>query len=363
MPLKPNSGAPPTPFSLDIPSDVLKSKPKSYSSLVLKFKTAYQNGTEFGVTSTEYLTLIEREHIVIQSDKAKYKPGNLVQFRVLMMDVNLIPFEATSIEYTIESPSNNKMAMKTLTNPGQVVTGSFPLDKYAEQGGWSISVEATTPNGKIEAVYPFDVEEYVLPTFEVKINTDRSFIIEGEAEDVPIKIDAIYTFGQPVKGDAKVTITKMPCSVPSYYGYKPTASIACSPFTTCPKVDKNGCLVPPEIELDIKKFDGSHSDSIPRDELKKLYDFQDSNWRCQCGKNLLIKASVIDKTSGEELGAESKLKVESQKYSVDFVYTPDARREGIPFEFIAQAKFIDGSLLDVDGKVTCNVEVSYFLLR
>ena len=159
VPLKPNSGAPPTPFSLDIPSDVLKSKPKSYSSLVLKFKTAYQNGTEFGVTSTEYLTLIEREHIVIQSDKAKYKPGNLVQFRVLMMDVNLIPFEATSIEYTIESPSNNKMAMKTLTNPGQVVTGSFPLDKYAEQGGWSIPVEATTANGKIEAVYAFDVEE------------------------------------------------------------------------------------------------------------------------------------------------------------------------------------------------------------
>ena len=98
--------------------------------------------------------------------------------------------------------------MKTLNNPGQVVTGSFPLDKYAEQGSWSISVEATTANGKIESVYAFEVKEYVLPTFEVKINTDRGFIIEGEAEDVPIKIDAIYTFGQPVKVDAKVTIRK-----------------------------------------------------------------------------------------------------------------------------------------------------------
>ena len=96
---KPNENQPPVPFSIEIPANVLSTKPHSYSSLYLHFSTSYQNGTNFGLEQSEYLTLIEREHIVIQSDKAKYKPGNLVQFRVLMMDVNLKPVQARALRY------------------------------------------------------------------------------------------------------------------------------------------------------------------------------------------------------------------------------------------------------------------------
>ena len=40
--------------------------------------------TKFGITETEFLTLIDRDQILIQTDKAKYKPGNKVQGLVLI---------------------------------------------------------------------------------------------------------------------------------------------------------------------------------------------------------------------------------------------------------------------------------------
>ena len=100
---KPNANQPPVPFSIEIPANVLSTKPHTYSSLYLEFSTSYQNGTQFGLTQSEYLNLIEREHIVIQSDKAKYKPGNLVQFRVIMMDVNLKPVQARALRNLFSS--------------------------------------------------------------------------------------------------------------------------------------------------------------------------------------------------------------------------------------------------------------------
>ena len=356
---RPNSDQKSVPFSIDMPTDIMSKKPRDWSSLVLHFSTLLPNGTEFGLQSTEYLSIIERESMIIQSDKAKYKPGNLVNFRLLSMDVNLTPIVPVSLSYSIISPSDNKMAQKKVLPDSAVATGQFTLDKFAEQGTWTIEAVAQTDRGKFEASYSFEVEEYVLPTFEVKITTDRSFVIAGERENVPLKIDAVYTFGQPVKGDAKVTITKMPCEKPSW-GYRPDIEpVPCPAFAECPERDEDGCLVPPSLTLDIKKFDGSYSTSINRKDLSKIYNFEDDNWRCQCGKNLLITASVIDKNSEEELDSQKKLAVESEKYKIDFVYTPEARREGVPFQFIAQAKYVDGSVLDVSGVAKCNIEAGW----
>ena len=45
----------------EIPENVKTFKSRDYDSLVVEFRTLLANGTEFGLTSTEYLTLIERE--------------------------------------------------------------------------------------------------------------------------------------------------------------------------------------------------------------------------------------------------------------------------------------------------------------
>ena len=41
---------------------------------------------------------------------------------------------------------------------------------------------------------------------KVNINTDRGFILEKDTLGLPFKIDAVYTFGQPVVGSAEISL-------------------------------------------------------------------------------------------------------------------------------------------------------------
>jgi hypothetical protein len=128
-------------FQLDVPSNVKSLKPEDWSSLTLQMTTKLANGSDFGIQETEYLTLIDRDQILIQTDKAKYKPGNKVQGRFIFTDINLKPVSMQSLKYTIYSPSNNKMQQKSLVPNGSVNKFNFQLDKYAEQDNGKLKLK------------------------------------------------------------------------------------------------------------------------------------------------------------------------------------------------------------------------------
>lgn len=86
-----------------------------------------------------YLEIVEVERMLIQSDKAKYKPGNLVQFRILTIDQDLKPLDA-EVTYQIKSPEANVMGQATVKVIDGVFAGKFQLDAYAEQGIWKMEV-------------------------------------------------------------------------------------------------------------------------------------------------------------------------------------------------------------------------------
>merc|ERR1719454_269214 len=178
------------------------------------------------------------------------------------------------------------MQQKSLVPNGSVNKFNFQLDKYAEQGEWKIEVEAENQDGIKEETYTFDVEEYVLPKFEVNIGLDKSFMVLGEPEDIPVKLDATYTFGQPVEGDAQLVVTKLPCNNNNYYWQPEVIIPVCEDFEKgCPEYDENGCEVPPELNIDIKKYSGSSAFTLNRIELEKIANFEGAikNWRCECG--------------------------------------------------------------------------------
>ena len=77
--------------------------------------------------------------MLIQSDKAKYKPGNTVQFRIIVLDQDLMG-RVADVSYEIKSPSQNMMAQGQLASQNGVVQGRFQLDAFAEQGEWKIQV-------------------------------------------------------------------------------------------------------------------------------------------------------------------------------------------------------------------------------
>jgi nitrogen fixation protein FixH len=83
------------------------------------------------------------------------------------MDINLKPTEFNSLSYVIESPSGNKMSQKKATLESSVYENKFQLDQYCEQGQWKIKVKAENTETTLNKEYTFEVEEYVLPKFEV----------------------------------------------------------------------------------------------------------------------------------------------------------------------------------------------------
>jgi CD109 antigen len=348
-----------SPFEISIPTNVLNSKPNEWSTLSIVFETTLANGTSFGIQASTSLTLAERDEVIIQSDKAKYKPGNLVNFRFLLMNINLKPTEFNSLSYVIESPSGNKMSQKKATLESSVYENKFQLDQYCEQGQWKIKVKAENTETTLNKEYTFEVEEYVLPKFEVEIGLNKNFLVLGEKEDIPIKIDATYTFGKPVSGEANVVITKMPCGQRNYY--RPTSIRVpekCKPLDlNCVKYDKFGCRVPPELKINVKKYNGRFTTTLDREQIEEVANFEDDQWHCKCGNNLKISATVIDQFSDEELFAEAKLAVHREKYVVNEIYSPSAPREGIPFEFIFKVEYVDGSTIDVGGTTSCRFSV------
>lgn len=138
--ISPNSNEPTSNFEFAVPTNIESSRPTDYASLQLKAKTFWSNGTEMsGISDSAYLTLKKTDQILIQSDKAKYKPGNLVQFRIITLNQDLAGL-ASNVDYEIKSPSNNMMSQGTKVTTNGVVEGKFQLDAFAEQGEWEIKV-------------------------------------------------------------------------------------------------------------------------------------------------------------------------------------------------------------------------------
>lgn len=53
----------------------------------------------------------------------------------------------------------------------------------------------------------FEISEYVLPKFEVKLDVP-SFIVHKD-KTLKVTVRAKYTFGKPVKGEVELTATKV----------------------------------------------------------------------------------------------------------------------------------------------------------
>ncbi|XP_042229017.1 alpha-2-macroglobulin-P-like isoform X2 [Homarus americanus] len=133
----------------------------------------------------------------IQTDKSLYLPGQTVQFRILTISG---PFMLVSTEkypiVWVTTPSDTRVAQWTdVDNSDGLVHLSLQLADEPEQGHYNIHVE--TVQGT-KHFYSFNVQEYVLPRFEVEVTTDKYFL----ATDVhfAFTVCARYTFGQPVKG-------------------------------------------------------------------------------------------------------------------------------------------------------------------
>ncbi|XP_046801006.1 CD109 antigen-like isoform X2 [Lucilia cuprina] len=155
--------------------------------------------------STELNFKNKKPKTYIQTDKAVYKPGDLIQYRIVVLDENTRP---AKLEQPLtlgfkDGAGNFVKQIKDIQLTKGVYTGEFQLSDQPVLGEWIMEVNLSPNEDDTKTEKKFHVDKYVLPKFSVDIETAKDI-----AYDIPLKITirSKYTYGQPVKGQATIAI-------------------------------------------------------------------------------------------------------------------------------------------------------------
>nr|XP_045611875.1 murinoglobulin-1-like [Procambarus clarkii] len=239
----------------------------------------------------------------IQTDKYIYKPGQDVQFRILTV---IGPYLNVStdkyLEVWVETPSGSRVAQWTdVQNPG-LVQLSMKLTDEPQEGSYKILVRAHSDEEPVTRT--FKVEEYVLPRFDATLTTPN-YLLRSHTK-FNITVCATYTYGQPVKGNLTLEITKQ--------GRKKSR-------TTDIIEDKIfGCK---DIEI---------LAASPETNVKFLY-----------GKILYVNATVVENGTGEVFNVYKKITIHNTAIIFINVGKEDFLKPYLPFTGQVKVAFPDGS--------------------
>lgn len=136
--------------------------------------------------------------IFLETDKPVYKPGQTVRMRLLTMDALLKP-QTTPAVIEIQDAKGIKIFRKSVETDGYGMAAvDLPLSTEPNLGVWKITARADQQETQLDV----RVEEYVLPKYEVRVDTERGWVLAGD----PIEgvVSGEYTFGKPVVGDVEI---------------------------------------------------------------------------------------------------------------------------------------------------------------
>uniref|UniRef100_A0A669AWG8 Uncharacterized protein n=1 Tax=Oreochromis niloticus TaxID=8128 RepID=A0A669AWG8_ORENI len=172
---------------------------------------------EFGTQTLEKTVLISLQYgyIFIQTDKTIYTPSTTVHYRVFAMRPNMEPTDKT-----YQPGTDTSVVVDIVVIFPQCHTQSCVSYKHintelcvlyvhlcvsvciCSTGTWKVVSKFNT-NLKQTFEAEFEVKEYVLPTFEVKLTSEVPFFYV-DSDELTINIKATYLFGKKVDGTAFV---------------------------------------------------------------------------------------------------------------------------------------------------------------
>jgi CD109 antigen len=148
-------------------------------------------------------TISKRCTVLIETDKAIYKPGDKVQYRVVILDSDTRPYEYNYMTINITNADGKVIFSDVPVTSGEpVLEATFDISSKASLGEYKVSVNVDDDPETTEQV--FEVSKYVQPRLEVFADT-KKFVAISERE-VVVKLYAKYNSGEFVKGKAKVTV-------------------------------------------------------------------------------------------------------------------------------------------------------------
>nr|XP_060515699.1 alpha-2-macroglobulin-like [Panthera onca] len=159
--------------------------PRSPSNEEVMFLTVQVKGpTQEFKKRTTVVVKNEESLVFVQTDKAIYKPGQTVKFRVVSLDGNFHPLSELIPLVFIQDPKGNRIAQwQKLKLASGLTQLAFPLSSEPIQGSYKVVVQKES-GGRTE--HPFAVEEFVLPKFEVQVTMPKIITILEEEVNVSV---------------------------------------------------------------------------------------------------------------------------------------------------------------------------------
>ncbi|KAH3723817.1 hypothetical protein DPMN_049611 [Dreissena polymorpha] len=248
--------------------------------------------------------------VYIQTDKAVYKPGQTVHFRVFGVTADLrVVFDKLHVE--LYDPKDNKInqwhvAAAEVTSLGGVYIQHQVMSEAPVLGTWKLKAKLLSYEGLYEEK-TFKVDEYVLPKFEVEI--DLPSFGRTEEKEFSGHIKAKYTFGKPVKGDVELRVSPKP----EQFEWK------------------NGQRVKTSTTLEMKlPIDGKASFTIATSRLEQLRVRLD-------GAILVFEANVTESLTRMKQGDTQEVRFYKEPLKLEFPASlPDTFKPGMTYEAVVK---------------------------
>uniref|UniRef100_A0A6B2E4V8 CD109 antigen n=1 Tax=Phlebotomus kandelakii TaxID=1109342 RepID=A0A6B2E4V8_9DIPT len=259
----------------------------------------FKNYTQISANTKTFSTYI-------QTDKAVYKPGDTVRFRVLLLDANLKPVQPKEkIQIFIQDAKQNRIKQWLDAQPVKgVYSNELQLSDLPVLGDWMIKVEAMGQKFSKN----IEVAEYVLPKFEVTIDTPQfATFKDGKLR---FTVRSKYTYGKPVKGEATISV------YPRFFGsYQPFVSDL--------------------ISRKVSKIDGKTSVEFDiQEELKFKEDWQ---------RDITVEAVVEEELTNRKQNTSKTVTLYRTRYEVELIKSADKFKAGLPFTVRVKVAHRDGT--------------------
>ncbi|XP_071544261.1 CD109 antigen-like isoform X6 [Panulirus ornatus] len=262
-------------------------------------------------TALEYLH--KSYSVFIQTDKTIYKPGDLLRFRVVVVNPHLKPSVTGAIDVFITDGAGHRVKQwrRVFTNKG-VWSGELQLAEEPVLGRWNITVDVLgqRTSRSVEIAY------YVLPKFEVTVSLPDYATFDQK--EMVATVTAKYTYGRPVKGEVTLQVT------PTYkYGYLQ------APYDDPIRV--------------VKQMKGKTD--IVIDLLS------DARLRGDYARELEVTAYVQEELTGRVQNATSHVTVYRYPYTLSLIRTSDSFKPGLTYTAFLKVSYQDDTPV-TSGEVT-----------
>ncbi|XP_028827811.1 complement C3-like [Denticeps clupeoides] len=249
--------------------------------------------------------------IFVQTDKTIYTPSSTVMYRVFSLSPVLEPVQS-GISVEIMTPDNIIISKEVIYPNGGMKSGEHKLPEIVSFGTWKLVTRfQSTPQKNFTT--EFEVKEYVLPSFEVSLSTEKAFFYVDDKE-LTIDINARYLYGKDVSGVAFVT-----------FGVQTT--------------DNTKKLLPAALQRVVVK-DGKAKGVLKKEHIqetfKNVYDLVHSSF--------YVSVSVLTETGSEMVEAKKGgIMIVTSPYTVHFKRTPKYFKPGMPFDVTVFVSNPDGT--------------------